>query len=448
MDHERTSGGALRPQPGEKMLDAGNRTPRTRRSWLLLALLGLVAGFAVALPGCDQVEDAADVMGIGDNPVPLRIGLLLNLTEGAPGRAVERRQAFEMAVQHVNTAGGVFGQPVQVVLGNSTLDPDLAVAEALRMVEDAGVHAIVGPTSSANALAVAERVSGPAGIPTISPSATSPNLTRVDDGDFFFRTALADNAQGPVLARVAREQGFDNVGVLYRNDAYGIGLFQAFRNAWKGGINAVPVIDGKDSYLAELRQSAAGGATALVVLTFESEGTLIVQEALDSGLYSRFAFGDAVKSPDVARAVGGDRLGGMYGTAGAPAPGEAAGAWDAAYVSVYGAPPAFAYVRETYDAVMALALAAQAAGSVDGTAIRDQLRAVGGGPGQKALPEHTSIKSALAALADGLTVDYDGAVTLEWDANGDLRRGHIGVWRFTAGGAVEEVEVISVGQQV
>ena len=63
-------------------------------------------------------------------------------------------------------------------------------------------------------------------------------------------------------------------------------------------------------------------------------------------------------------------------------------------------------------------------------------------------PEPGSIKSALSALAEGLGVDYDGAVTLDWDANGDLRRGHIGVWRFTAEGGVEEVEVISIGQQV
>lgn len=430
------------------MRDAGNWTPWPRRAWPLLTLLAVIAGLALSLAACDQVDDVAGVVGVGEDPGPLRIGLLLNLSEGAPGRAVERRQAFEMAIQHVNAGGGVFGQPVQFVLGNSTLDPEQAVAEARRMVEDAGVHAIVGPTSSANALAVAEQVSGPLGIPTLSPSATSPALTRANDGDFFFRAALADGAQGPILARVAREQGFDNVGVLYRNDPYGIGLFEAFRNAWTGGINGVPVVGGKDSYLPEIRQSASDGATALVLLTFESEGALIVQQALDNDLYARFAFGDAIKSPEVVQAIGGDRLGGMYGTAGAAAPGEASDAWDAAYAAVYGAPPTFAYVRQTYDAAVALALAAQAADSVAGPAIRDGLRAIGGGPGQKVAPESGSIKSALGALSDGNDVDYDGAVSLDWDANGDLQRGHIGVWRFTRDGAVEEVEVITIGQQV
>ena len=416
--------------------------PRPPRTWTKLVLLALAASLAIWLAGCGGDAPA-------DDAGPLRLGLLVNLSEGAPARAVERQRAFEMAVQHVNAAGGVFGQPVQFVVGDSTLDPEKAVAEARRLVEDEGVHAIVGPTSSANALAVAERVSGPSSIPTVSPSATSPALALVNDGDFFFRTTLSDGAQGPVLARVAREQGFENVGVLYRNDAYGLGLFESFRDAWTGAIAPVAVEGGQASYLPELRRSAEGGASALVALTFESEGAVILREAIDSGLYTRFAFGDALKSPDLVQAIGGDWLGGMYGTAGASDPGNpSAASWDAAYATEYGAPPAFAYTRETYDAAIALALAAQAANSVDGAAIRDQLRAVGSAPGDKIVPGADSIADGLRILADGGEVDYDGAAaTLDWDGNGELRFGHIGVWRFTVDGGIEEVEVVAFDQR-
>ena len=204
------------------------RRPRPPRMWTTLVLLGLAAGLVVGLAACGG--DAAPA----DDPGPLRLGLLVNLSEGAPARAVERQRAFELAVQHVNAAGGVFGQPVEFVVGDSTLDPEKAVAVARRLVEEEGVHALVGPTSSANALAVAEQVSGPAGIPTVSPSATSPALTLVNDGDFFFRTTLSDGAQGPVLARVAREQGFENVGVLYRNDPYGRGAVRVVSGLMDG----------------------------------------------------------------------------------------------------------------------------------------------------------------------------------------------------------------------
>ena len=52
-------------------------------------------------------------------------------------------------------------------------------------------------------------------------------------------------------------------------------------------------------------------------------------------------------SPAVVREVGGERLGGMYGTAGATAPDNpVSAAWEAAFVAEYGQLPAFAYVKE------------------------------------------------------------------------------------------------------
>ena len=106
---------------------------------------------------------------------------------------------------------------------------------------------------------------------------------------------------------------------------------------------------------------------------------------------------------------------------------------------------AFPYVKETYDAAMTIMLAAEAAGSVDGHAIRDQLRAIARPPGQMVHATPDGIADALRLLREGKEIDYEGAAsTLDWDANGDLRRGHIGVWRFTKDGGIEEVEVIPV----
>ena len=38
--------------------------------------------------------------------------------------------------------------------------------------------------------------------PSITPSATSPALSDLDDGGFLFRTAISDAAQGPILAQL------------------------------------------------------------------------------------------------------------------------------------------------------------------------------------------------------------------------------------------------------
>ena len=140
--------------------------------------------------------------------------------------------------------------------------------------------------------------------------------------------------------------------------------------------------------------------------------------------------------------IGGELLGGMYGTAGAPAPdNDATAEWEASFAAEYGAPPRSTYVKETYDATIALALAAQAAGSIEGDAIRDHLRAIGSPPGEMVTGTPAGVADGLRLLSDGLQIDYEGiANTLEWDENGDLLHGYIGTWRFTRDGRIEELD--------
>ncbi len=104
-------------------------------------------------------------------------------------------------------------------------------------------------------------------------------------------------------------------------------------------------------------------------------------------------------------------------------------------------------MKETYDAVIALALAAQAAGSLEGPAIRDQLRKIGAAPGVVVSAGPEGVAEALRIVRGGGEVDYQGAaVTLDWDEHGDLSRGYVGIWRFTREGAIELVEAVPYGQ--
>ena len=408
-------------------------------------ILALVAATVLTLGMAVSCGDSGDDPAAAA-PEPLKIGLLMSFTGGSADRSAWRARGFLLAIEHVNDSGGVFGLDVESARGDTAPDSETAVAEARRLVETEGVHAIVGPSSSANSLPVAvmERVTGPAGVVNISPSATSPLLTDANDSDFFFRAALADTAQGPVLARVTRERGFDNVGVIYQDDAYGRGLAESFEAAWTGRISLAAVRRGQESYLSALAQTAAEGAQALVVIASGTDAETIVRESLESGLYDRFTFGDAAKNPNLVRNIGGDRLGGMYGTAGTSAPGsESAAQWERAFLDEHGELPAFAYVKETYDAVIAIALAAEAAGEANGPAIRDRLRSVASAPGERVLAGPEGVAEALRIVRDGGDVDYEGAAaTLDWDANGDLVRGHVGVWRYTADERIEDVEAV------
>ena len=407
--------------------------PGRRRRGLLLAVIAALAFVAGTLAACADEERA-----------PLKIGVLLVNSETQTDTALDRLRSFKLAIKHVNEAGGVFGQPVEVAEGD-TLNP---AEEARRLIEEEGVHAIVGPNSSADSLLVIE-VAAPAGVLVISPSASSPLLTANEDGDLFFRTVLSDIAQGPALAQLTRERGFENVGVIYRDDAWGQGLVEAFRQAWTGGIVAVSSpAELRESYLGLIEESARDGAQALVLLTFWPEAEIILREALDSGLYDQFLFGDALRRADLAEAVGGGRLAGMYGTVSGPSHENAPTLiWDEAFHDEYGRGTEATYVKETYDAAIAIALAAEAAGDAEGSAIRDALRGIGSAPGEQVLPGAEGIARALSIIRDGGEVDYEGgSVSMDWDEYGDLRRGYIGIWRFTADGDIEDVNVIAYEQ--
>ena len=68
------------------------------------------------------------------------------------------------------------------------------------------------------------------------------------------------------------------------------------------------------------------------------------------------------------------------------------------------------------------------------------MRAIGAAPGSLVIAEPASIADGLRVLEEGGEVDYEGAATtLDWDENGDLLRGYVGVWRFTEDERIEDL---------
>ncbi len=394
-----------------------------------------------------QTEQPERVTG----DAPLRLGFVGDLTGGLAEFGIEMRDGFLLAIEHLNQAGGVFRQPVEFVIGDTGNDPTIAVEEARRMIEIEGVHALAGAIASANTLAIAESVTGPAEVPQISPASSSPQLAVAQDNDFLFRATLNDQVQGPALAQLAHQQGYSNVGLIYRDDAWGQGIADAFATAftetWSGQVAQVAATPQQTTYLSELQQSFDNNPQALVLLAFVPEATIMLREAIEHGLYDQFVFGPTSRNPSLLEAIGAEHLAGMQGTAPGTAPGtKSALLWESAFIDRYERPYGFPYTKQIYDAVIAFALAAEAAQSTDGVAIRDQLRRVGGAPGLQVVADIGSIRLGLEAAARGEDVDYEGAAqTLEWDAVGDLDSGYIGIWRFTADGKIEDTEVISYG---
>ncbi|MEO1087892.1 MAG: hypothetical protein AAFY88_26965, partial [Acidobacteriota bacterium] len=112
------------------------------------------------------------------------------------------------------------------------------------------------------------------------------------------------------------------------------------------------------------------------------------------------------------------------------------------FQEIFGRLPRTGPAPGTYDAVICLGLAAEAAGSVDGAAIRDALPEVCGGDGAPFTAGAAQVHDAFAALRDGRPINYDGAgSTVDWNAAGDVMRGLIDVWQYR-GGAIASLEQI------
>ena len=390
-----------------------------------LVLLLLAAGALIA----------ASCGGDGEGE-QLRIGYLADRSGSLAELGDVISVGVELAVQHINEAGGVNGRDVVLVAGDTKVNPTQGVEEARRLVEIEGVQAIVGAISSTVTLAVTESVIGPSGVVMITPSASSPALSTSNDNDFLFRSAPSDVAKGVILAALAREEGLDNVGLLYRDDAYGQGLAEVFTQHFGGTVSAASYSAlGQTSYLAELQQAASGGADLLVVVAFPGEAEVFLRESIENGIFTQFVFADATRSEDLAANIGPEHLDGSRGTAPGSGPDEpSTAAWNGAYVAQFGEQPARAYVREGYDAVIAIALAAEAAGSVDSAAIRDQLRNVVQPPGRTVIAGPEGVAAALEAVRNGEEIDYDGAASpLDWNATGDLVTGFVEIWEYRGG---------------
>jgi ABC-type branched-subunit amino acid transport system substrate-binding protein len=425
------------------------------RWWLRLPLLAaLIASFALFAAACGGDDDEDEGTG-GDNTPsatqpsgqtgPLKLGLLFPLTGDLSDFGPAFENAAMLAVGEINAAGGVNGQPIEVARGDDGTAVQQSVAEARRLVEIEGVNAIIGPAGSPMVLAVAESVTGPNEVLEVTSSATAPSLTLANDNDYLFRMPISDAAQGSVLADLAKEQSLDNICSLYVNTAYGKGLNDAFAAAFKdvgGTVTAqIPIEEQAATYASELGQ--CGDATTLLAISYPETAGIYLREALEGGRFENYLFVDGTKSDQLFAGLGWQNFEGSWGTApGALNPRAQGAAFEAAYQAKYNSDPSqLPYLRETYDAVYAIALAAEAADSNDPTAIRDALRGVVNAPGTSISPGEDGWRAAVAALDGGGDIDYDGASSgLGLDDKGDVQQGAIEIWQIE-GGAIVVKEV-------
>ena len=348
----------------------------------------------------------------------VKLGVIFGFTGPIESLTPPMASAAEMAMIEVTKSGAFMGgSSVTPVLADSTcVDAAAATASAERLISADGIKAIVGADCSGVTIATLQNVAMAKGMVMISPSATSPALSDMDDNGLFFRTAPSDAREGQVVAEMLKEQGYNTVALTYTNNDYGKGLADAIQTNFEAMGGTITIVtaheEGKGDYSAEVGALAQAGGDLLVVAGYlDQGGKMIIQGSLDAGSFDTFFLPGGMIGDSLPAAIGSDLDGSFGVVAGTDSPGAKMMA------EMTGVEELGPFVGESYDAAALILLAMQAAGSTDSADFAGTVMDVANAPGEKIYPGE--LGKALKILASGGDIDYVGASAVELIGNGE-----------------------------
>ncbi len=341
----------------------------------------------------------------------LHIGTLLPETGDLAFLGPPEIDGVRIAIADINAAGGVLGGDVVLTEGDSgDTTTDTAQQTVDRLLGE-GADAIIGAASSAVTKTVIDKIVA-AGVVQFSGANTSPDFTEYADEGLYFRTAPSDVLQGRVLADLVIGDGNETAAVMYRDESYGAGLANAFRDTFELAGGTIPeggfrpyAVD-TDNFDTEVDAIVALETDAIVLISFDEAANIV------GTLHERGAGPSAVPTYGVDGWGGGigaivddpTILDGLQYTAPSV---------DLSTITAFtdrletegGLPTGgiFDYAAENYDAVIIVALAAAVAGSDQPTVFAAEINGVTGG-GTKC----TTFAECIALVDAGEDIDYDG----------------------------------------
>ncbi len=350
----------------------------------------------------------------------IKMGIILGFTGPIESLTPAMAASAELAFKEASDSGSLLGgKKISVTRADSTCVDSAAAVTAAEGLVSGGVVAIMGADCSGVTGAIAEKVAVPNGVVMISPSATSPGLTDINDRGYFFRTAPSDARGGQILADITKDKGVKSVAITYTNNDYGKGLADVYSAAVKAhGIKVTTVAaheDGKADYSSEVATLASAGGDAVAVIGYLDQGGKgIIQGSLDSGAFDKFILSDGMIGDSLTDSFGKDlnkSFGSIPGSTG-----KGAGVFSKVAKSA-GIDSSGPYTGESYDAAALITLAMQAGGKADRNTVQKNVMSVANAPGTKIYPGQ--LKKALDLLASGKAVNYEGATGVEFTDVGE-----------------------------
>ncbi|MGE4249759.1 MAG: ABC transporter substrate-binding protein [Parvibaculaceae bacterium] len=132
----------------------------------------------------------------------------------------EMRRGILAAFEEANRAGGVGGRRLELRSYDDRYEPELAIANTRRLINDDGVFALIGEVGTTTS-AASEPIARAAGVPFIAPFSGAgflrdPALTHVVN----VRASYSEETEA-MVERLTSDLGVSRIGVLYQDDSYG-----------------------------------------------------------------------------------------------------------------------------------------------------------------------------------------------------------------------------------
>src|SRR5260221_2357637 len=247
------------------------------------------------------------------------IGSVLALTGSASVWGQNTRNGMELALQEVNSAGGIDGKKIRIVYEDSRSEPKSAVDALQKVISADRVPVVIGDIASSNVLAmapVAEKVK----VVLISPGASNPELSF--SGEYIYRNFPSDALEGKVDADYAHGQlGWKTIGVINVKNAYGEGVSRVSKQSFAALGGQVVLDDSFEqgaidfrSLVTKLKNTTTDGT---FLAGYPDEMAKLLIQAKEVGVKTRFLSTQAFDDPQVLKIAGHAADGVVFST---PAP--------------------------------------------------------------------------------------------------------------------------------
>lgn len=190
-----------------------------------VGIVALASFLGAAWAAAENAEPAAG---------PIKVGCIFSVTGPASYLGAPEKKTVEMLVEKINAAGGVLGRPIQLIMKDSEGSPEKTTSFAKQLIEEEGVLAILGPSTSGESLAI-KSICEEGKTVLLSCAAAEKIVDPV--APYVFKTAPKDAYAVQWICQTMKELGIKRIGVLVSNDGFGLaGRDQLVKYAPQSGI--------------------------------------------------------------------------------------------------------------------------------------------------------------------------------------------------------------------